>query len=376
MADLDVAVIGAGVVGLAIAAEASSRWQRVAVLERHSGFGRETSSRNSEVLHSGLYYPTGSLKAELCVAGRRAIHALARNGEPPVRKVGKLIVARTADEVGSLEALLVQGRANGVEGLELIGPGAVRAIEPHVQAVAALRSPETGIVDSHRLMRAFECLARERGASIAYGAAVVGLARSARSWSIGYRDASGESTVSSRAVVNAAGLEAQHVMRLAGLDPEAMGLRRHLCKGEYFRVRGPRRAIVGRLVYPSPPADLVGLGIHTVVDLAGVLRLGPNAFYVDVVDYAVDPAHRDAFLQGARSFLPGLAAGDLTPDTAGIRPKLSGPGEAARDFYIAHEADRGARGFVNLAGIESPGLTASPAIARRVAELLMACLDA
>jgi L-2-hydroxyglutarate oxidase LhgO len=368
--DLDVVIIGAGAVGLAIAAEVAGRFARVVLFERHDRFGVETSSRNSEVVHAGMYYPTGSLKARLCVDGRRRLYDLAGRHGVPFRRCGKLIVAVTEAEEASLEALAARGEANGVEGLRLLSAAEVSAREPHVVARAALLSSETGIVDSHQLMAVFRQMARERGAGVVFGAPVVGLDTVPGGWRVHYRDAGGDGALTARVVVNAGGLGAQAVMRLAGLDPDAIGLGLHLCKGEYFAVQGAHRSIVQGLVYPSPQADLVGLGIHTVIDLGGGLRLGPNAVYVDEVDYAVDPSHRDAFLVNVRPFLPCLEADDLAPAMAGVRPKLSGPGEPARDFHIAHEADHGAPGFFNLAGIESPGLTASPAIGRLVADLV------
>lgn len=368
--------MGAGVVGLAIAAALVRRVPHldVVVLERHDGIGRETSSRNSEVVHAGLYYPPGSLKARLCVEGRRELYALAGRHGVPHRKTGKLIAAVAPEEIRSLEALARRAADNGVEGVRLIGAEDVRVREPAVRAAAALLSSETGIVDSHVWMALLAAMAAEGGAALVFGTEVVGLEARRGLWHVRYRDATGGGTVAARAVVNAAGLEAQSVMRAAGLSPAAMGLTGYLCKGEYFTVTGPGRGLVRGLVYPSPEADLVGLGIHTVVDLAGGLRLGPNALYVEAADYTVDPGHRDAFAEAVRPFLPFVASEHLEPAFAGIRAKLAAPGAPPRDFHIAHEHAAGAPGFFNLAGIESPGLTASPAIGRHVAELVAAYL--
>jgi L-2-hydroxyglutarate oxidase LhgO len=369
-ADLDVVIIGGGVVGLAIAGEVAPAFPRVALLDRHAQLGQEVSSRSSEVVHAGLYYPSGTLKTRLCIEGRRLLYDLARQSGVAHARCGKIIVAVDDAEVGSLEALRSRGEANGVEGLRMLTAREVHAREPNVVARAALLSSETGIVDSHALVGALARRAREGGADLVTRGRVDGLERAGDCWRVRYADAGGPAVVTARAVVNAAGLGAQDVMRMAGLDPDALDLTLHLCKGDYFAVVGPRRHLVRGLVYPSPLADLVGLGIHTVVDLGGRLRLGPSAYYVDAVDYTVDEGHRDAFLDSVHPFLPDLEAGDLTVDQAGIRPKLAGPGEAARDFHIAHEANRGAPGFFNLAGIESPGLTASPAIARHVAAMI------
>jgi L-2-hydroxyglutarate oxidase LhgO len=246
--------------------------------------------------------------------------------------------------------------------------------EPAVRAVAGLLSPETGILDAHGWMDALARRAGAAGADLVPGAAVGRLAPDGGGWTVGFRDSGGEGELRARAVINAAGLGAQETMRLAGLDPEAMGLALHPCKGEYFSVGGALRRAVRGLVYPSPEADLRGLGIHTVVDLGGGLKLGPNALYAEADDLRVDPAHAEAFHREASRYLPSLRAEDLAPAMSGIRPKLAGPGEPARDFHIAHEDAAGAPGFVNLCGIESPGLTASPALGEAVASLVDAIL--
>ena len=368
--DFEVLIIGGGVVGLAIAAKTAQKYAPIALLERHDSFGQETSSRNSEVVHAGMYYKTGSLKARLCLEGRRELYQLAEQHHIPYKKSGKIVIALSEFESISIEELKLHGEANGVEGLRMLTPEETKKIEPNVSARAALFSPETGIIDSHRLMDIFRRIAKHSGADLVFGAAVSGLAPVSGGWEVRYFDAEGEGTVTARTVVNAAGLHAQDVMRMAGLKPDAMNLTLHLCKGEYFSVQGQKRKMVNGLVYPPPHADLVSLGIHTRVDLGGTLRLGPSAFYVDKIDYTVDPVHKSDFLSSVKPFLPFLEIDDLSPDMAGIRPKLAGPGEPARDFHIAHEAEHGAPGFFNLVGIESPGLTASPAIAGYILSLL------
>jgi L-2-hydroxyglutarate oxidase LhgO len=368
--DFDIVIIGGGIVGLAIAAETAQRFRRVALLERHDGFGRETSSRNSEVIHGGIYYNTDSLKARLCVEGRRLIYAFAQEHGIPFKKSGKIIVAVNQDEVRSIEELKRRGEANGVENLTMLTAAEVRRREPNVRALAALLSPETGIVDSHRLMEAYCRVARNAGADIVFGANVEGLEQISRGWEVRYRDSAGVGSATTRAVVNSAGLGAQAVMRMAMLDPDRMNLRLHLCKGEYFSVIGAKRTMVKGLVYPSPRADLVSLGIHTRVDLGGSLRLGPSAFYVDEIDYSVDASNAAAFAKCVKPFLPFIEPEDLAPDMSGIRPKLAGPGQPPRDFHIAHEAANGTPGFFNLVGIESPGLTASPALARYLTAMI------
>ena len=368
--DFDVAVIGAGVVGLAVGARLAGEGRSVVVLERHDSFGRETSSRNSEVLHAGLYYRPEMLRTRLCLEGRREICRLAAEHGIPHRLCGKLVVAVEDAEVPGLQALKARGEANGVGGLRILSADEVRRREPQVGCRAALLSPETGIVDSHRLMAFFKGSLEAAGGSCVFGCAATGLEPAGGLWRVVYRDSGGEGAVVCRAVVNSAGLGAQDVMRMAGLDPEAMGLGLRLCKGDYFSVQGPKRAMVRSLVYPTPERDLSGLGIHTVVDLGGGLKLGPSADYVERVELTVDASRRDGFCASVRPFLPFLEPDDLAPDMSGVRPKLSGPGEPVRDFHIAHEAAAGAPGFFNLAGIESPGLTAAPAIARMVAGMV------
>ena len=372
-AELDVAVIGGGAVGLAIAAALAPRVKALALFERHAAFGTETSSRNSEVIHAGIYYAEGSLKARLCVAGRRALYRLAAEHGIPHRKCGKIIVAVNAEQEAELAVLKRKGETNGVEGLRLLTAAEVRALEPRVAAMAGLLSPETGILSAHALMDFYAEQAEAADATLLRGADVRGLEAVAAGWEIRYEDSAGPGRVTARAIVNAAGLSAQSIMRLTGLDPEQMNLRLHPCKGEYFSVSGSKHAWISHLVYPTPLADLKSLGIHTVVSLQGGFKLGPSAFYVDRLDYAVDPANQRGFLDSVRPYLPFLEMEDLAPDMSGIRPKLSDEGESARDFHIAHEPAV-PPGFFNLAGIDSPGLTASPAIGAHVADMVAAFL--
>lgn len=369
MERVDVTVVGAGAIGLAIAAELVGEWGEVAVVERRDSFGRETSSRNSEVIHAGIYYPAGSRKASLCVEGRAELYRLLEARGIPFRKTGKLIVAWDPAQVPVLERLKAQGDANGVEGLRLLGRTEVAALEPDVRAIAGLLSPETGIFDTHRFMAFLEKKAASR-ATIAYRCEVVGIDKGPGGYTVRVRDADGaEYRFESRKVVNAAGLGAERVARMAGIDTAAAGYAIHPCKGEYFRLGRGKGSGIRHLVYPPPTH--ISLGVHTVIDLQGGVKLGPSAFYVeDVSDYSVDERHRREFFLGVREYLPFVEEEDLTPDTAGIRPKLYREGEPQRDFIIREEADRGLEGFVNLLGLESPGLTASLAVARVAAQLL------
>ncbi len=363
----DITIIGAGVVGLAIAAELATSGKEIVVVERHDRFGRETSSRNSEVIHAGIYYPKGSVRARLCVEGRRRLYEICEREGIPHRKVGKLIIALEESHLPVLERLQRKGEENGVEGLRLVSREEVHRLEPHVFARGGLLSPETGIIDSHRLMAHLEHRASS-GATFAYNCEAVSLEKTAEGYRVGIREPDGASyDFLSRLVINAAGLGAEAVARLAGIDTASAGYAIHPCKGEYFRVAGAGAKVPRRLVYP-PPTE-ISLGLHTVIDLGGGMKIGPNAFYVDSLGYDVDESHRAEFFAKARGYLPWLKEEDLVPDMSGIRPKLFRKGEPERDFVIQEESDRGLPGLIDLIGIESPGLTAAPAIARQVAGL-------
>lgn len=375
MDEIDVTVIGAGVVGLSVAAHAAQQGREVLLVERHRHFGEETSSRNSEVIHCGLYYRPGSLKARLCLEGNRLLYEICRAQGIPHRAIGKLIVATTEEETRGLESLLANGRANGVPGLELLDASAVAQQEPNVWARAALLCTTTGIVDSHRLMKHFEELAVSHGAITVYGAEVTGLRRGHGFFEVEATESAGSDPTRfrSRVVVNAAGLGAVRVAELAGVDVAAAGYRVHLVKGEYFRLPAHRQTSVRRLVYPFPPAPGYA-GVHTVTDLQGALKLGPYNHAVERVDYAMGDEHKQAVYDKVRPFLPFVELDDLEPDMCGIQPKVQREGEGERDFVIAHETARGLPGLINLIGIESPGLTSSAAIGRHVAGMLAEAL--
>ena len=369
-AAVDVAVLGAGVVGLAVAAALARSGRSVVVLERHQGFGRETTSRNSGVIHAGIYYPPDSLKARLCTRGRELLYARCAAESLPHRRLGKLIVATEADEVATLEALFRNGVASGAPGLRMLEAAEVVELEAAVNARAALFSPASGIIDPHALCLSLAAEAERHEAWIALGHEVAGL-ELADGWRISLRQPDGSSAaLRSAAVVNAAGLAADGVAALAGLDLDASGYRLHWCKGDYFSLAPGAPLQISHLVYPVPaPA---GLGIHATPDLGGRIRFGPNTEYVNELRYEVDPQRRGDFGQALRRFLPELRDAWLAPDFAGIRPKLAGPGAGFRDFAVREESAAGCPGLVNLIGIESPGLTASLALAERVVALLRA----
>ena len=369
MSDTPLTVVGAGVVGLAVAARLAPRHPGLVILERRERHGTETSSRNSEVIHGGMYYPTGSLKARLCVRGRELLYErCARLGLAHAR-LSKLIVATSALEQPELERLLALGHANGVE-LRLLSGGECRALEPAVPAVAGLLSPTTGIVSAHELMDSFLAEARRGGALLQPRAELVAIERGDHEYRLTIRTPDGLESLTSERVVNAAGLAADSVAALAGIDLDAASYRQHWCKGSYFSVSGASARLLSRLVYPVPTQ--VSLGVHAVLGLDGRLRFGPDVEYLATrtLDYGVDERRRGAFATAVRRLLPTIDAQQLSPDIAGIRPKLQGPSQAWRDFVIADESARGLPGFVDLVGIDSPGLTSAPAIAEQVERLL------
>ena len=358
-------VIGAGVVGLAVARRLAMAGREVVLLEAAEGIGEGTSSRNSEVIHAGIYYEPGSLKAQLCVAGKHALYRFCAEHGVAHRRLGKLIVACGQDEVPKLAALLRTAQANGVNDLTWLDPAEVRRLEPEVRCVAALQSPSTGIIDSHAFMLALQGEAEDHGAMIAFRTPIErGEVRGDRV----VVEAGGDTPMhlSCTMLVNAAGLSAQDVAAsLTGLPPATIP-QQYIAKGNYFVLSG--RCPFHRLVYPMPPSG--GLGVHVTLDLAGQAKFGPDVQWIDTIDYSVDPARAESFYAAIRTYWPGLPDGALQPGYAGIRPKLSGPGEPAADFMIQGPDDHGVAGLVNLYGIESPGLTAALAIADRVAAVL------
>ncbi|MEE9934092.1 MAG: NAD(P)/FAD-dependent oxidoreductase [Deltaproteobacteria bacterium] len=359
----DITIIGAGVVGLACAAELAGGQTRLYVLEKNASFGAGVSARNSEVIHAGIYYPAGSQKASLCVEGSRLLYEIAGRNGLPHRQTGKLVVAANAEEADRLEALCAQGRENGAAGLEMLSASQINALEPAVHAAAALWSPRTGIVSAHALMEYYLARAAENGARLVCRTEVTGAEREEGGWRLFTRDDLGRTfDFLTAVVVNCAGLSSDTVAVWAGGR-----YRLHYCKGDYFSLSGIRPGLVSRLIYPAPRSSAAGLGVHLTLDLAGRMKLGPDAVYIDRrEDYGVSPSKADLFYRQARIFLPFLKPENVQPDTAGIRPKLQGPDDAFADFVIREDAP----GFLNLVGIESPGLTASPAIGRFVRKML------
>jgi L-2-hydroxyglutarate oxidase LhgO len=367
MRDFDAVIVGAGAVGLACAAEFARRGRNVLVLEAADGIGSGISSRNSEVVHAGMYYPTGSLRRRSCVEGRRRLYAYLETRGVAYRKTGKLIVATSEAEIPKIEGIYRQGVANEVEGLELLDGPAACVLEPSLTCTAALLSPETGVFDSHGYMLALQGEIEDGGGFIAFNSP---LERAEPMADGGWRVHVGgaePSSATTRVLVNSAGLFAPAVARcIGGLDARQIP-RQTLAKGNYFGCRS--RPAFSRLIYPAPVEG--GLGVHLTLDLAGRMRFGPDVEWLDetdpaAVDYRVDLRRADSFYAAIRRYWPGLPDGSLTPDYAGCRPKLSAQGEPARDFLIAGPAEHGLDGLVNLFGIESPGLTSSLALAEHV----------
>ena len=363
MESVDCVVIGAGVIGLATARELALRGREVVVLEADQTIGAGASSRNSEVIHAGIYYPAGSLKARLGLAGRHALYAYCAQRAIPHRRLGKLIVATTDNDVPELDALIARGHANGVDDLKRIGGADARRMEPALRCVGAILSPSSGIVDSHALMLSLEGEAEDRGAVVAFMSPVTGgrVEEDRIVLAIGGRETC---RLGCRTVVNSAGVGAQDVARRLSGVPQGSIPRLRMVKGNYFALGA--RAPFDRLIYPMPTAST--LGIHLTLDLTGRARFGPDSEWTEELGYHVAPDRAQAFYTAIRQYWPGIADGSLHPDYAGIRTVLHGPGEPAGDFVIQGPRQHGIAGLVNLFGIDSPGLTASLAIARAVAD--------
>lgn len=364
MDQIECVVIGAGVVGLAVARALAARGREVIVLEAAEAIGVGTSSRNSEVIHAGIYYPRGSLKATLCVRGREMLYDYCAERGVPHQRCGKLLVATARNQIPQLEAIMARGKENGVLDLMRISGEEAQALEPALQCVEAVFSPQTGIVDSHQLMLALLGDAERDGAICAFHAPVEAI-EAVNGRFVVKVGGNSPTTIGAACVINSAGLHANAIARkIRGLDARHVPPL-YLARGNYFSISG--RAPFNRLIYPMP--NEAGLGVHLTIDLGGQARFGPDVEWVDSINYDVDPQRAESFYAAIRAYWPALPDQALQPAYAGIRPKLSGPGEPAPDFLIQGPAAHGVRGLVNLFGIESPGLTASLAIAQRVCEV-------
>ncbi|MDP1735589.1 MAG: NAD(P)/FAD-dependent oxidoreductase [Sulfuritalea sp.] len=363
MEQIDCVVIGAGVIGLAVARRLAAGGREVLILEAESAFGTGISARNSEVIHAGIYYPAGSLKATLCVAGRHMLYAYCAERGIEHRRCGKLIVATSEQQRIQLDRIASGARANGVDDLRLLSRTEARVLEPALECTAALLSPSTGIIDSHALMLSFLGDAERNGAVLALNSPVLDGEIVADGIVLAVGGGTDESMqLHAGTVVNCAGLGAQGIARrLRGLPPQSVPPL-HYAKGNYYSLAG--RAPFSRLIYPVPEA--AGLGVHLTLDLGGQARFGPDVEWIENIDYAVAPERADAFYGEVRRYWPQLADGALFPAYAGIRPKPHAPGEPACDFLVSGPADHGVPGLVCLYGIESPGLTSCLALADHV----------
>jgi L-2-hydroxyglutarate oxidase LhgO len=358
-------VIGGGIIGLAVARALARAGREVLLLEKERWIGQDTSSRNSEVIHAGLYYPEGSLKARFCVEGRKKLYTYCAERDVPHKRIGKLVVGVSEDEIATLKRVIKHAEAAGVTDLEWLDGKDARAMEPALSCVAAFHSPSTGIIDSHALMQAYQTDAESAGASVVLRAPVLGgcVTRDGFTLEVGGTE---RTSLGCKLLVNSAGLYAPSLARrIAGIPPATIP-QDYYCRGVYFTLAG--RAPFRRLVYPVP--EHAGLGVHLTLDMGGAARFGPDTEWIDGIDYTVDARRGDKFYTAIRTYWPGIADGALQPGYAGIRPKISSPKEPAADFVIAGSERHGVPNLVNLFGIESPGLTASLAIADHVVALL------
>ena len=369
MADFEIIIIGAGVVGLAIAARFSKRHQNLVLIEKNEKYGMETSSRNSEVIHAGIYYKPGTLKALLCVEGRDELYALCKANNIIYKPLTKLITAATSEDLVQLDSIRQNAAKNGVE-LQLLNKNETLKLELNIRTEGALFSPLTGVISVHDLMDYFYYTTLANGGTIQQRCEVIGIQSINGGYEIIIDEAGNKSSITSDIVINAAGLGSDLIAQMIGIDIDKEDLRLNYVKGSYFAVIPAKAKMISRLVYPVPSNE--GLGVHALMDWGGRLKFGPDIEYLEerTIDYNVAEEKQHAFAESIRCILPSITDDDISPDMSGIRPKLQKKGKPARDFVIVHETARGLPGLVNLIGIESPGLTSAPAIARYVEELL------
>ena len=364
MEEVEVLIIGAGIVGLAIAERLSQKYDCVIVAEKEPSFGRHTSSRNSEVMHSGIYYPQDTLKAKLCVKGLDMLYAFLKEHEIAHKNCGKLVVATKDEEIPILEELLENGTKNGVRGLKILSEEKVRELEPLFKTKSALWVPSTGIMDTHSVMKKLDFIAEENGAMISYNTEVVGIKKTDDGYIVTFYDGF---KVKSPVVINAAGLWADKVSEMVGIPAEEHNYTIHFCKGEYYKTTKYKN--IEHLVYPVPDPTGISLGIHIRINLNGELSFGPNAYYVDELGYGMDETYHRQFHESVSEYLD-IEFDEMWQDDSGIRPKLQNKGEGFRDFVIENEKEKGFPNFINLIGIESPGLTSCLAISKYVENLI------
>lgn len=363
----DITIIGAGVIGLAIASQVAREGREVYVLEKNEAFGQEQSSRNSEVIHAGIYYEKDSLKTKMCLEGNALLYELCERNGIAYQRCGKIIVATNDVEAEALEKLYKTGKDNGIP-LRMLSRKETSQLEPNMRGITAFFSPTTGIVDSYALMRYFLGKARENGAQIAYKVKVTAIEKVSDGYEVTVEEPAGDYSFMTRVVINCAGLYSDKVAEMTGINIDEANYKLHWCKGEYYSVSSDKNKLINRLIYPVPMA--ISVGVHVCLDANWRLRLGPLFYYVDEINYRVDDSRKkDLVNSSMMRALPFIEPSDLDPESAGIMAMLQGEREGFRDFVIRHEEARGLPGFINLLGIDSPGLTASPAIARYVSHL-------
>ena len=369
--DVNVTIIGAGIVGLAVAREISNSSKDIFLIEKNLKFGQESSSRNSEVIHSGIHYPIGSLKTRLCIQGKEMLYDYCEQNDISYLKCGKLIVSSSVTDKDTLIHILQWAKKNGVTDGRIINQDEILDLEPNIIADTAVYFPSSGILDSHSLMKQFETDAINNETQVVYGSEVVSLKKLKEGYEVTLKEQDGSVySFTTEKVINSAGLCADKISSMLGLaKPENQIF---YWKGEYFSLSNGKHKFVSGLIYPVPESNMVGLGIHTTVDLGGRVRLGPNSLFMKnkEIDYSIDPEHAKDFHDSLKKYLPFMEPEDLVPDQVGIRPTLQKPGDPTRDFIIQEESEAGFPGFINLIGIESPGLTACMSIAEYVNQLI------
>jgi L-2-hydroxyglutarate oxidase LhgO len=366
--DVDVIIIGAGIIGLAVASRIAREGREVYILEKNESFGRESSSRNSGTIHSSVLSPRGSLNAQLCVEGRHLIYELCQKYGIDCLRCGKLLVAEDDLQIAGLEDAYKR-KDDGIQ-MQWLSREQMQNLEPEVRGEFGVLLPEAGVVDLYGLMRCYLGLAREKGAQLVCKSEVIGVEKTAEGYRIKIRDSSGISTLQTRIVINCAGQQSDRICALAGIDIAEEGYKLSYFKGEYYNVNPAKgRRMNRRLVYPMLRQGRL-MGTHTVLDIDGRVRLGPYFYQVEEINYAMDDSRKQIFCDAIKRIFPLVECDDIGPESAGVMPRLYGTNEKFREFIIRHEMDKGLPGFISVIGIETPGVTASPAIARYVGDIL------
>ncbi len=366
--DFEYIIVGGGVIGLACAMQLSKSSSSVLLIERHSNFGAETSSRNSEVIHAGIYYPEGTLKAKLCVAGNKSIYEWCIKSNVPVKKIGKFIIAVNKEEDNELFRIRENAHKNGASNVDFYDIQRFKIEEPNIKASSVLWSPDTGIVDSHKLMESYKNCAEENDASIAFNHTLKSISKVFEGYKLEIESGGETFEVTSEKVINSAGLNSDIIAGMVGINITENNYNLHYVKGNYFRLKSSKRNLTRHLIYPVPIKNFSGLGVHITIDMNGELKFGPDVEYLESKDqnYDVNTTLNVKFFDAINQYVIGIELEDIYADQSGIRPKLQGKGESFRDFIIKEESNLGFPGFVNLIGIESPGLTCSLEIAKMV----------